>query len=171
VRTGSQYQRFLGAVIEPRKGEFMIRQMKSRLLAIMLPALLMGLALPGLAGADVRSNVGAIEYDGVFTVVSVLAVSHPVQDPAAWHFESLVLTHPDGSTNDLDVTHAEVHVFPLLGAKLWVVKFGEGLIDHTSLTTGSDTLSAVVDVLGTLEEDTATCGPGLRRTHITAICK
>ena len=53
----------------------MKRQIKSGLLAVALTALLTGLALPGLAGAGVSVNVGAIEKDDGSIVVSVLAIS------------------------------------------------------------------------------------------------
>jgi len=132
-----------------------------------LTALLTGLVFPGLAAADVRVNVGAIEYDNSFTVVSVLAVSSiPGADLDIWELTSVLRN----GTEPLPLTNVEEHSFPLLRSKLWVVK-----ISGSNLISVGDTVTAVVDIdgsSGTLdEEDTATCGPGVRRTHITAICK
>ena len=53
----------------------MKRQIKLGILAVAITALLTGLAVPGLAGAGVKVNVNAIEYDDSFIVVSILAVS------------------------------------------------------------------------------------------------
>jgi len=147
--------------------EYMKRQIKSGLLALALTAALTGFALPGLARADVRVNVGAIEYDNSFTVVSVLAVfSNPGADLDAWKLASVFRN----GTEPLPLIDVEAHSFALLRSKLWVVKISGG-----NLISAGDTVTAVVDLDGTAgtteEEDTATCGPGVRRTHITAICK
>jgi hypothetical protein len=62
----------------------------------------------------------------------------------------------------------EEHSFPLLRPKLWVVKISSG----ADLTPGTDTVTAMVsEGANELGHDTAPCGRGLPRLHITAICK
>jgi hypothetical protein len=146
----------------------MKRQIKLGLLAVALTALLTGLALPGLAQAGVSVNVGAIQKDDGSIVVSVLAISSTRVGAAtldAWDLTSLVVS--DGADLLALATEIEDHSFPLLRAKLWVVKISSG----ADLTPNSDTVTAVVDIGATDVTDTAPCGPGLPRLHITAICK
>ena len=154
----------------------MKRQIKSGLLAVALTALLTGLALPGLAGAGVSVNVGAIEKDDGSIVVSVLAISSTRVGAAtldAWNLASLTVS--DGADLlSLATEPIEEHSFPLLRAKLWVVKISSS--SGTDLAPGTDTVTAVVDLdgnpsTGDIVSDTAPCGRGLPRLHITAICK
>jgi hypothetical protein len=146
----------------------MVRQLKSKLAAVSVTALMTGLILPGLARAEVLVNVDAIESNNSFTVVSVLAVSTSGQDPALWDLDTVFITH-NGARMDIDVAAAEEYAFPLLHTKLWVVKIGRGLIDQASVP--SDTMTADVDIGGTTVGDTAACKPGPRRTRISAICR
>jgi len=149
----------------------MKRQIKLGILAVALTALLTGLAVPGLAGAGVKVNVNAIEYDNSLIVVSILAVSSTRVAAATLDLWDLVGLTVSGEDQDLSTLNVEEHSFPLLRSKLWVVKISGNLILDTD-GIDADTVIAVVDLDGTLKDDTATCGPGPRRLpRITAICK
>lgn len=147
----------------------MKRQIKLGLLAVALTALLTGLAVPGLAQAGVKVNVGAIQKDDGSIVVSVLAISstrRPNLDD--WVLTSLFVS--DGADLlALATEPIEEHSFPLLRSKLWVVKIQSG----ADLAPGTDTVTAVVsEGANELGSDTAPCGPGPSRLpRITAICK
>lgn len=149
----------------------MKRQIKLGLLAVAITTLLMGLALPGLAGADVKVNVNAIEYDDSFIVVSILAVSSTRVAAATLDLWDLVGLTVSGEDQDLSTLNVEEHSFPLLRSKLWVVKI---MSDGNLIIGNGDTVfAAVEDGSGnTLADDTATCGPGPSRfPRVTAICK
>jgi len=147
----------------------MKRQIKLGLLAVALTVLLTGLAVPGLAQAAVSVNVSAIEKDDGSIVVSVLAISSTrvgVATLEAWELIRLIVS--DGADLlALATDPIEDHSFPLLRAKLWVVKISSG----ADLNPGIDAVTAVVDIVATDVTDTAPCGPGLPRLHLTAICK
>ena len=111
---------------------------------------------------------GAIEKDDGSIVVSVLAVSSTRGvNLDAWELTSL--TSDGADLLSLVTDPIEVHAFPRLRSKLWVVKI---MSDGTLIGDG-DTVFAVVDLdgNGATAEDEATCGRGLPRLHITAICK
>jgi hypothetical protein len=90
------------------------------------------------AEAEVRVNVGAIEYDNRFVVVSVLAVANAGEDPNLWDLSSVSI-----NATPVTVANVEEHSFPLLHARVWVVK----LIGSNLISLG-DTVTAVVDLDG-----------------------
>ena len=143
----------------------MKRQIELGILAVALTAVLTGLALPSLARAEVRVNVSALEYNDTFTVVSVLAVANGGENPDLWDLTSVTV---NGTSVTLGA-NVEEHSFALLHAHVWVVKVSGNLI---TATDGTQAVTAEIDLGdGTTAEDAASCGPGVKRLRITAICK
>ena len=131
----------------------MKRQIELGILAVALTALLTGLALPSLAGADVKVTVLAAEYNDNLFVATVLAVAtnHEV---------------PDGWDVALSVGGDVVEDLVFKGARLWKI------VAKGNVVKPGDSLTAEVsDGLAVVGSDTAACGPGLPRLRITAICK
>jgi hypothetical protein len=139
----------------------MIRQMKSKLLPVTLAVVLMGLALPTFAAAEVKVNVLAAEYNNNLLVVSVVAFATEGEDPTNWDVSLLRGGTPPVA---LAVQREEELTFPR--AKLWK------LVVHGNVVSNGDILTAVVSEDGAaLGSDNATCGAGLPRLRITAVCK
>ena len=132
-------------------------QIKSNLLAVALTAVLTGLALPSLAGAEVKVTVLAAEYNDNQLVAAVVAYATAGEDPKDWG----VALSVDGAS--IGGVVAEDLVFK--GVRLWKIVVKGNQVDP------GDQLVAEVAGGGNTGSDTAACGPGLPRLHITAICK
>ena len=131
----------------------MSRRIKSKLLAVGLAALLTGLAVPGLARADIRVTVLAAEYNNSQLVAAVVAIATAGEDPSDW---DVALSVGGDAVEDL--------IFK--GARVWKI------VASGDIVKPGDTLTAVVSDGGVeVGSDTARCGAGLPRLHITAICK
>ncbi len=116
----------------------MKRQIKSKLLAVALTALLTALALPDLAGTAVKVTVLAAEDNNNFFVATVLAVAIGGEDPSDWDVA-------------LFVNGDVVEDLIFKGARLWKIVAKRDVVDL------GDSLTAVVNLNdGTTAEDTAT---------------
>ena len=140
----------------------MKREIKLGLLAVAFTALMTGLALPSLARAEIKVTVLAAEYDNTQLVAAVVAYATAGEVSEDWDVELFVCNSVCGGP-----VGTVVEELTFTGAKLWkiVVTNLLGVVD-----TGN-TLKAVVHLATGTAEDRATCGPGVRRTHITAICR
>jgi len=128
-------------------------QIKLGLLAVALTALLTALALPALAGAAVKVTVLAAEYNNNLFVATVLAVATAGEDPSDWEVA-------------LSVSGDAVEDLIFKGARLWKI------VAKGDVVKPGDLLTATVSEGGVeLGSDTATCGAGLPRLRITAICR
>jgi hypothetical protein len=148
----------LGAVnLLSQKGARMKKQTRLGLLAVALTALLAMLALPGLAGADVKITVLAAEYSDNLFVAAVLASATAGEDPSRWNVALSVNGIP------FEIQTGEIKEDLIFkGARVWKIVREEDVIKQLG-----DKLTA--DVAGF--SDSAICGAGVRRLHITAICK
>ena len=139
----------------------MKRQIRSVLLALALAAFLTGFALPGLAGAEIKVNVVAAEYNNNLLVASVVAFATEGEELT----DSDVQLFRNGATSALPAVQHEVVEFR--GAKLWKLVVNGNVIEPR------DSLTAAIVSEGGVElgRDAAACGAGFPRLRITAICK
>jgi hypothetical protein len=133
----------------------MKRQIRLGLSALALTAFLTGLALPGLAQAGVRVTLLAAEYEDKILVASVLAIATADEDIEDLDVAISVNGTAVGGTIEEDV------FFERLGARLLKV-----VVSGNVVAPGQKLTAAV----GGFSDD-ASCGRGLPRLQITAICK
>ena len=137
----------------------MKRQIRLGLLGVALAALLTGLSVPGLARADIKVTVLAAEYNDNLLVASVLAVATDGEDPTSWAV-SLSVTRNQSST-PVDGEVVEDLIFERLSGRLWKI------VQKSDVVEPGDILTAAIGGFS----DAASCGQGLPRLRVTAICR